>query len=288
MSGVWDVPEDLSFDNDLWLTLETLQQQMQDLENEEFEVSVSLPDNKPILVAWLSDSHLGHTEADMSLLRRDLDIIRQTEGVYVILGGDLFDNVVTSVATRGMHHQQLTPVRIQRYLVDQMVEYLGKDKVLAMLLGNHDEWSMSSIDYDPTGELARKLGCPYLGPQGFVNLSLGSEQYRILCAHQFRMRSSFNRTHQGKRLEDFLGDADIVFTGHTHEAAAESTDRRGQKKFYGQAGSYVKSTRYGKRLGFPGTTAAMPGAIVWGDRKKVLGMEDAFEDGVAMLRAFRA
>ena len=142
-------------------------------------------------------------------------------------------------------------------------------------------------DFDPIQYMAKKIGCAYLGPQGFVNLTVGKETYRILSAHQFRMRSSFNLTHSAKRLEDFSGDADVVFLGHTHEASGESTQRRGAKKFYGQAGSYLQSSRYGKRLGFRGTNAEMPGAIFWPDRKKVLVVHDAFEDGVVMLQAFR-
>lgn len=284
----WTLPEGVALDSGLWRTLETLQQQMGSLDPEVREVDVALPDDGPVLVVFSSDWHCGHTACDLSLLRRDLELVRNTPGVRAILGGDLIDNVVTSVATRGSYHEQLTPLRIQRHLVDEAVAYMGADNVLALVLGNHDAWSIRDVDYDPIAYLAAKTGAPYLGAFGFVNLALGSQRYRILAGHQFRMRSSFNRTHQAKRMEDFVGDADVVFTGHTHEGAMEATDRRGRKRVYGQSGSYLRSSRYGRSLGFTDAGAAMAGVILFPERHKLIGVGDAFDEGVALLRALRA
>jgi predicted MPP superfamily phosphohydrolase len=287
-SGVWKIPESANFDDGMWTALESVQRELAALSNERFEVEVALPGDQPSLVIFQSDLHIGHTSTDMSKLRLDLETIRNTPGMYVILGGDLTDNVVTSVTSRGMHHEQLTPTRVQKHLIDEAVKFLGREKVLAMVLGNHDAWSISNDDYDPISYLANKLGCPYLGPFGFLTLRLGTETYRVLAAHQFRMRSSFNATHQAKRLEDFQGEADVVFTGHTHESAAESTWRRHQRKFYGQAGSYLRNSRYSKSLGFGQVTMEMPGAILFPDRHKVIGVHDGIGDGPTLLRAWRS
>lgn len=286
-ASVWQIPEHASFSNGMWAALEAVQAEMHALESEEFETEIALPDTGPVLVCWIADTHLGHTNCRMAKLRADLEAIKRTPGAYCLLGGDLMDNVVTSVASRGMHHQQLTPVRVQKQLVEEAVDYLGKENVLAMVLGNHDAWSIAQDDFDPIAYFAKRVGCPYLGPFGFVNLTLGVSRYRILAAHQFRMRSSFNLTHQAKRLEDFVGDADVVFTGHTHESSVESTYRRGAAKFYGQAGSYLQSSRYSKSLGFGEVTADMPAALLWPERKKVLGFHDGINDGIAFLSYLR-
>ena len=288
--SIWPIPEDPPVDffkDDLWLTLESLQQQMQDLDTEVAEVNVTVADDKPIMVVFFSDLHIGHTQCNMALLRHDLDLIKNTPGLYVVMGGDLADNVVTAVSGRGMFHEQLAPIRIQQALIDRMCGYVTKDKTLAMLLGNHEGWSLSSADYDPIAYIAQKIGCAYLGAHGFVNVTLGGETYKILTAHQFRMRSSFNLTHQAKRLEDFMGEADVTFTGHTHEGSGENTKRRNKKRFYGQAGTYLQSSRYGKTLGFAGASAEMPGVILWPGRKKFIGFNDAFDDGITHLNALR-
>lgn len=286
--SIWPMPEDppVGFADDLWATLETLQQQMRDLDTEQAEISLTIEDDRPIMVVFFSDLHIGHTECNMTLLRRDMELIRNTEGLHVILGGDLIDNVVTSVSSRGMYHEQLAPVRIQRVLADRLCGYI-QGKTLAMLLGNHEGWTLSAADDDPIARIAQTIKCAYLGAQGFVNISLGGAEYRLSAAHQFRMRSGFNLTHQAKRLEDFSGEADATFTGHTHEGSGENTKRRGMRKFYGQAGTYLQSSRYGKSLGFSGATAEMPGVILWPKEKKFIGFNDAFDDGITHLRAVR-
>lgn len=289
ISHIWPIPEEppVGFTDDLWATLEKLQHQMRDLDTEQAEVNVTIEDDKPIMVVFFSDLHIGHTECDMTLLRKDMELIKNTPGLYAVLGGDLADNVVTSVAGRGMYHEQLAPVRIQQTLIDRMTDYIKAD-TLAMLLGNHEGWSLSSADYDPIAYIANKVGCPYLGAQGFINVTVGGYTYRILAAHQFRMRSSFNLTHQAKRLEDFSGEADATFVGHTHDGAGENTKRRGKQKFYGQAGTYLQSSRYGKMLGFTGASAEMPGVILWPGQRKFIGFNDAFDDGITHLNALRS
>lgn len=272
----------------LWDTLEQLQRGMDALDIERDEVSVTLPDDRPVLIVFSSDWHCGHTSCQMPRLRRDLELIRATPGCYAILGGDLLDNPNTSVLSRGMSHEQLAPLRIQKQLVEEATEYLGAENVLAMLLGNHDAWSIRTDDFDPIAYLCKRLGCPYLGAYGFVNVTLGAQTYRILAAHQFRMRSSFNKTHQGKRLMDFMGSADVVFTGHTHDSAVEMTHIRQKPVFIGQAGSYLRSSRYSKALGFTPSSPEMPGALLFPHEHKVIPVYDAFTEGLFILNAYRA
>ena len=283
---IWNIPEDAKLDSGLWTAFEQAQQEMASIDTERDEVDVSLPGDRPALVVFLSDLHIGHTACQMQRLRTDLETIRNTPNMYCILGGDLTDNVVTSVASRGMHHEQLAPLRVQKHLTDEMTKYLGRNKVIAMILGNHDAWSISNDDFDPIKYLADKLNVPYLGAYGFINASIGRECYRILAAHMFRMRSSFNKTHQAKRLMDFMGDADAVFTGHTHDSAAESTHVRQKRAFFGQSGTYMRSSRYSKALGFTPATSEMPGVILFPNEHKIIGVHDGIIDGPRILKAF--
>lgn len=286
--GVWRLPDDFSpFTSGLWTALERVQDEYEALETERHEITVRIEDTRPVLCAWLSDLHIGHTRVQMKKLREDFEAVRNTDGLFAILGGDLTDNVVTATAGRGMFQEQLTPAEFQRHLMDEALTYLGTDKVLGMVLGNHDEWSLSHDGFNPIKYLAGKLGCPYLGPTGVVNIELGSETYRLLVSHQSRYYSAFNKTHSAKRLEDFETDADATMVGHTHEFAAEWTRRRHQYKFYGQAGTYLRDSRYGKRKGYTDATPEMPGVILWPNQHKVFGIADTFGDGIAILRAFR-
>jgi len=288
---VWmldELPRDRErLESDLWLALERVQQTYQALDPRQEEVSITLPDDGPVMIVMSSDWHVGHTLTDMTALRIDLETIRDTPGVYAVLGGDLFDNVVTAVAGRGMHHEQLTPAQFQQILVDHAVSYLGRENVLAMVLGNHDEWSDTSTGWDPIAYLARKLRCAYLGHWGFLNITLGRHTYRILAAHKFRMSSSFNKTHMAKRAMEFLGDADAVLVGDKHDPAVETAYVRRMPRFFGQAGTYLRSSRYGRSLGFTSAPPTMPGVILFPDTREIVGVFDALGRGIHILNAFR-
>ena len=286
-----DFLDQITFDNQVWTALEQMQDAIHAVRPEgKKEISLTVPDDEPILVVWQSDMHLGHTETMYRKLRQDCETVRNTDGMYVILGGDLIDNVVTGVASRGMHHQQITNVDIQKYLAEELTEYLGPDNVLTMLLGNHDEWSMKSDDFNPIAYLCKHIGCPYLGPWGTVGVTVGEQDYSILCSHQFRMRSSFNLTHSAKRFWDFMGttDHDAVMMGHTHEAAAETAPKQQKYRFFGQAGSYLRTSLYGQRLGFADSQPIMPGVLLWPDEHDCIGVPDAFRYGPWLLQAARA
>lgn len=273
--------------SDLWTGMERVQREIAKLRKTDFEITVTIDDDRPVLVCFLSDLHIGHTETDMRKIREDCERIKATEGMYVIFGGDLTDNVNTLVAGRGTFHEQLTPVDVQKELVERLAEFLGPEKILAMLLGNHDEWSLKTDGFNPVRYLAKHIGAPYLGPFGFINVRHGEQTYRILAAHQFRMNSSFNRTHAAKRLMDFIGDADVVFTGHKHDPAAEQVYVRRGKRFFAQSGTYLKSSVYGTRLGFPESTSEMPGVLLSPDKFSFVGVFDALDEGVWMLKAAR-
>lgn len=280
-------PELPGFDNSLWLSLEQLQDEYAKLDTMETEVTVQLKDEAPVLVVFISDLHIGHVSTQMKKLREDLTKARHTTGLYVILGGDILDNVTTAKAPRGSHHEQLTNIQYQKYLAEEFVEYLGPEKIVAMLAGNHDLWSKQSDDFDVIQYLAKRIGCPYLGEFGFVNIELGKASYRLLLAHQFRMASSFNKTHSAKRLMDFTGDADAVFVGHRHEAAGEMAKVRGQNRWFAQAGTYLKTTGYSRQLGFMQATAEMPGVVLHPQQSRPIGVFDSFSEGLWLLEAAR-
>jgi hypothetical protein len=272
-------------DSDVWGALETLQTEYQKLNAEQDVADVKVDDDKPILLIYSDDWHIGHEHCDMVRLRADLQSVYQHEGVYLITGGDMFDNVITS-SPRGTQFEQLAPPKIQKRLVEQALDWI-KDRVLAIFLGNHPARSILDDDFDPCAWFAHLCKCAYLGYHGLVKLHLGDQEYRILCAHSYRMHSSFNKTHSAKRLMDMVMDADAVFTGHKHEIAVEMTRVRSEMRFFGQAGTYLKTSQFGRRMGYTRGMPEMPGVILWPDKKKILGVHDAFSDGIHILGSYR-
>ena len=252
------------------------------------EATVEIPGDEPVLVAFTSDWHVGHRNCDLALLRRDLALAGKTPGVYLIAGGDLINGTVTSVAVRGMGFEELAPGVIQTMIVNELCDLVPDERWLAICLGNHEGWSRRDVDHDPMAALASRVRAAYFGPWGFLNVRLGTQEYRILAGHKFRMSSTFNKTHMAKRAMDFLGDADVVFFGDKHDYAAEETRVRRQDRFFFQAGTYQRENRYGLGLGFPSAAARMPGVVLFPDEKLVVGTPDAFNHGLHQLASYRS
>lgn len=269
---------------DAWATFEHVQEVYRANSVLADEVSVSLP-AEPVLVAFTSDWHVGHQRCDMPRLRRDLETVRDAHGaIRLILGGDLFSMALpTSV---GGQFEEMMPPRMQRRLVEQAVSWVS-DSVLAMILGNHDARSVAVADFDPVACLASLLAVPYIGGFGLLHVAVGDQRYNVLAAHKFRLGSSLNKTHAGKRMLDLVEDADAVFTGHTHDWAAEMTEVRRRVRFVGQAGAYQAGGDHGRSLGFNPAQARMPGAILFPDRHEMVGTWDAFGQGVHLLASYR-
>lgn len=282
-----DLMERIAFGSSTWMAIEGYQQELDKRLIDEFEVTINIDDDEPILIVWLSDLHIGHVSTDMQRLRFDLEKIKATPGAYVIFGGDLLDNVTSEKSGRGSYHEQITRVDIQRELAEEAVSYLGGDRVLALLLGNHENWSATSNDFDPVRHISEQTGAPYLGAFGYINVGLGNQEYRILCAHQFRSGSNINKTASPKKLMDEMGDADAVFTGHRHDAAVEHTRVRRFNRFFAQSGTYMKRSNYGRQKSYYDATPEMPGVVLYPDRRKFIGVYNALEEGVEILNLLR-
>lgn len=270
---------------DIWAAFEQVQRVYDRLDPEQEGATVTLDDDAPALIVFSSDWHVGHQHCDMERLRTDLETVRDTPGVYLITGGDLFDNVITN-SPPGAQFEELAPPRVQKLLVEAALSRV-QGKVLTVLLGNHSARSIRDDDFDPAAYFAHKAGCPYLGYWGLLTVKLGEQEYRLLVAHSFRMSSYYNKTHSAKRMLDILADADAVFVGHRHDPASEHTWIRQSKRFLGQAGTYLQQSRYGKSLGYGRGIADMPGVLLWPDQRRIQGVDDAFGFGMHVLNSYR-
>lgn len=263
---------------DLWAALESVQESTDALSNRRKETHIKLNEKQPVLLVYLSDLHVGHIRSSLRKIREDIELISQTPGVYVMLGGDLFDNVLGFHHT-GMNFEELIGAEWQELLVDHLAQRL-EGRLIGSVLGNHDEYSVKLADHNPIVKLAKKLNAPYFGAWGVINLTLGEQTYRIGLGHQYRKNSSDNRTHAPKKWNADVRDVDAAFLGHKHSPAAEDTDVRGSERLFFQAGAYLRGSRFGDRLGFNETFPQMPSAVLFGDQWYMEPTKDTFRDGL--------
>lgn len=96
-------------------------------------IQVQVKDSKPIAVCAIGDPHIDDDGTDIIALERDLDIIRNTKGMYAGHLGDLTNNWVGRLAR--LYANQSTTANQAIVLMEWMLNYAPN---LFVINGNHD------------------------------------------------------------------------------------------------------------------------------------------------------
>ena len=227
---------------------------------------------QPVAVAVVSDQHIRLSgPVDLKRMREDAELIAQTDGLYAILGGDGVDNHIKHHAA--MVHGGSAPNQ-EWQLFDH---YLGlfQDKILAVVSGNHDDWTSDVSGVSKLKDLAeaRRL---FMAPDEVVlHLSVGDQPYTVLVRHQYRFNSQLNQVHTVKQLWNYGNTKfDIGVVCHHHTPAIEPFLRHGQVVWGARPGSYQYTSSYARRYGHASAFPTCPTFLLWPDSKRILGFMD--------------
>ena len=187
-------------------------------------IRCDLPFAEQIEIHPLSDLHIGDSMCDYKLITQKLEYIRNTPNAYCILDGDLMDTAVcTSIGdTYGANLQPMEQLKHCVAIFEPI-----KDKILAVLPGNHENRVYRSDGLDITELMCAQLGISnkYSPTTALIFARFGKNPertphrpylYTIYVTHG----SGGGRKEGGKvnRLADLAAivDADIYIHGHTH------------------------------------------------------------------------
>lgn len=163
----------------------------------------------PIAITHFGDPHVDDDGCDITALRRTLQAVKNTEGMFAANVGDLQNNWVGRLAH--LWGQQSTSAAEAWRLTEWLVKEVPW---LYMVGGNHDAWSGTG---DP-------LQWMMDGQQGVfdydgVRLNLvfpNGRNIRVNCRHDFKGNSMYNPVH-GPAKAAILGWRDHILTcGHLH------------------------------------------------------------------------
>jgi predicted phosphodiesterase len=189
-------------------------------------IKCDLPYADMIEIHPMADLHLGDAHSDYKGILERIEYIKNTPNAYCILDGDLMDTAIASSVgdTYGASIQPMEQLKLCVKLFEPI-----KDKILAVLPGNHEQrvWRQDGLDITA-------IMCSQLGLQDkyssttallFIRFGKSREQrgrrqwYTVYVTHG----SGGGRKEGGKinRLADLatIVDADIYVMGHTHMPA---------------------------------------------------------------------
>lgn len=221
---------------------------------------------EPITITPLADLHIGDPHCDEKLVQVLIDKIKDTPNRYTVLAGDLMNTAIIG-SKSDTYHERLTPSEQLERAAD-LLEPI-KDKILAIVPGNHEERISRTAGSDMTRLLARELGLldRYSDTTALVILRFGRSTshcvpltYSLYVCHGH----GGGRRAGGKinALQDMgpIVDADVYIMGHTHlpavfsQTAYRLVPQKGlavrHEQFFVNAASALTYGGYGRRGGY--------------------------------------
>jgi hypothetical protein len=221
------------------------------------ELPVRIETDRPIGIAFVADLHIGGMGTDHKAIRRDLALITSCSHLKVVLGGDAVDNYVLSKLAHAARDEGATPPIVQWSLFRHVVlELLESKSLIAVGDGNHNAWTRRAAGID--GTLAALHGLPaiYTGEGGFIDLTIGQQEYVIYRKHRPPMSSRYNPTHAARQALRFgtVNGAgklpDVVVVEHQHEPSIETAPMLGAERVFVRTGSYKVKDGHAAEFGF--------------------------------------
>ena len=186
-------------------------------------IKCNLPYADIIEIMPMADLHIGDSQCDYKLILERIEYIKNTPNAYCILDGDLMDTAIAS-SIGDTYSASIQPMEQLKHCV-KIFEPI-KDKILAVLSGNHENRVYKSDGIDITEIMCAQLGIAdkYSPTTALLFIRFGKykatkdkkQMYTIYATHG----SGGGRKEGGKvnRLADLASivDADIYVHGHTH------------------------------------------------------------------------
>ena len=209
-----DVPAEEILDH-----MERRFEQRQEREQAEHWFAIKEKTNEAVAYSWFGDPHIGSNGCNIKLLRRDIEVIKSTPGMFAANCGDSVDNWGGSLVRLSAEND--VSRQTERRLARWFLEEAGIPWRL-WLLGNHDVMDQGLSAY-LEGINAHRI--PVLDWRAkFRVLFPNGCEIKIDAAHDHKGSSIYNPLHGQKRASLWDEEADLYIAGHRHSWALASEE----------------------------------------------------------------
>lgn len=216
-------------------------------ENARQLINVDVPICGPYGILHFGDPHVDDDGTDLRKLRHDINLVKETHGLFAANIGDTRNNWVGRLAR--LYGEQGLSAKEALILADWFLRQL-KGKWIYLIGGNHDTWSGAD---DPLEWISTQINALYETSEARLNLVSPRGASTIINArHDFKGSSQWNTAHPVMKAS-MLGIRDDIFIcGHKHVCGygvVKSPDD-GRICHCLQIGSYKIYDRYARDKGF--------------------------------------
>lgn len=236
------------------------------------------PNADCITIRPISDLHIGDQYADHGAIRRLIDAVSSDPDCYTVLVGDLCNTAVAG-GKSDVYAESINPGE-QAKTVANLLKPI-KDKILAVVPGNHEERAYKQAGINTSSIVATLLDIPerYRHSSALVFVSVGTGAHtahgrpNIYSMYVNHGHGGGGRRAGGKinALQDlgYAVDSDVIIAGHTHMPAAFRTSRIAccnssrtadmkEQVFVNLASTLKYVGSYGDRLGYQPNSTRYP------------------------------
>lgn len=246
------------------------------------EATVAFKNAVPTGIVFFGDGHIGSWGWAARRQMEDLRLVANTDGLFPVFMGDDWDNFVFDFAKWA----SVMPPSHQRAIGHYMMKLLFP-KTIAVVGGNHLEWTKKVADIDLSAELAVKSDAVFLGTRGDLFARLGDQEYHLFLHHRARGGSTLNKSNSARVASDDIGGADIIVEADKHDPWIHTEYKARKRQVWLRTGTYKIEDEYPDEIDFPQGKWDMPMVLIYPDRRRVVPFMD-FRDGLATLEAERA
>lgn len=221
------------------------------------------PDQKPIGIGVFSDAHVGAGGVLYDILERDMQILRDTAGLYGVFNGDVLENTKTHTKSASALYTAAVPnpkhqlewARREFSLPLTRINMGGDHPWLCWTEGNHDAFDYRAAGVDRIADLAAELGTPYFKEKGgTLKIDVGGIMYTMIVKHQYTGQSKISKANSARRAwtewPHHWDNADIVALSHLHEPDLHVTMQKGRDVHLLRSGSYKVKDGWAEANGF--------------------------------------
>ncbi len=237
--------------------------------NSQDAAEITLGNGKtPIILATLSDMHIGSIGSDHRLLEQFTDEILNTPNLYVTLLGDYAEYAVAMRSIAEITGQILNPATQLKFVESWLKEIAPK-----VAWATHDNHgTMRGEKFVGTDMWADIFGrrVVYHGNIGHATVKIGKQSYKIASSHKFRGSSMLNPAHACMRyLRMEAPDCEMAMMGDTHVPMAAKYREGGATRVVINTGNLHLKSSYAKRHFSLSEHPYFPCSILWHDQHDI-------------------
>lgn len=269
---------------EVWGLVKEMQKGLSGIRKDKREATFTFSRDEPIGIAFMGDVHIGDIGTDYAQIEKDMNLIRETENMYLVCGGDYINNYIKK--EKSYNEFEVVQPRVQWRLAEWFFEQL-EDSIIAVATGNHDNWAEELTQFDALWSTIRHMNFIYTKHGGVLNINLPGQDYSIMFKHNIRATGGLNPTAAVKQMIRQDGNADIGALFDTHVGALEEFIHEGEWRVAIRTGSYKTDDHWGNAMGFANNVLAAVPVVVLHPRERFMLSTHSLQHGVEMLNYAR-